>query len=84
VVVNWAAPHDQLAAYGAIITQYRVMIMQADLEYSEVSVDCDGTDVDLISNTQCTVQISTLRASPFNLEHEMLIYAKIVAINTIG
>lgn len=58
--------------------------MQADLEYSEVSVDCPGTDVDLISNTQCTVQISTLKADPFSLEHEMPIYAKIVAINTIG
>jgi hypothetical protein len=84
VVIDWAAPHDQLAAYGAIIIQYRVLIMQADLEYSEVSVDCPGTDVDLISNTQCTVQISTLKADPFSLEHEMPIYAKIVAINTIG
>jgi len=83
VVIDWKAPYDQIAAYGAPITKYTVLIQQKDLQYRETS-DCKGTDIDLIQNTQCIVQIATLRAAPYNLEHGMPIYAKIVAANLIG
>jgi hypothetical protein len=83
VVIDWKAPYDQIAAYGAPITRYRVLIRQKNLQYRETD-DCKETDIDLIQNTQCIVQIATLRAEPYNLEHGMPIYAKIVAANIIG
>lgn len=85
LVVDWEAVHDQVATFGALITEYHVYIREADgTSYSAVSEDCPPTDVDLIQNTQCTVQISTLRAEPFLLQHEAAIYAKVVQVNSIG
>jgi hypothetical protein len=55
--------------FGAMITEYKVFIQQADGVYTEVADDCPSTDVDLIANTQCTIMISTLRSEPFLLEH---------------
>lgn len=69
VVVDWEPVRDQMTDFGAMITEYKVFIQQADGVYTEVADDCPSTDVDLIANTQCTIMISTLRSEPFLLEH---------------
>lgn len=85
VLVDWEAPVDQLELYGAYITNYKVYVQQTDgIFFSEVSTDCPSDDANLLSNTECEIQIPTLKAYPFSLEDGQLVYAKIVAVNVIG
>ena len=71
--------------YGALVTAYKVYVRQTDeIFYSEVSTDCPSTDAVLVSNSECTILISTLKAYPFSLVDGQDIYSKIVAVNIIG
>jgi hypothetical protein len=48
VIIDWTAPGDN----GSTITHYTVTIRQSDgTTYTEDSVDCDGTDSTIKSNT---------------------------------
>ena len=49
------------------ITGYQVFVRQADLQYKEDRTLCDGSDFTVITNSECTVQMSQLQAEPFNL-----------------
>jgi hypothetical protein len=46
--------------------------------------NCDGTDATIISQTSCSIPISTLRSSPYSHPWGADIYAKVVAINVVG
>ena len=84
VVVSWQAEYDQAAAFGALIKEYHVFIKQKDGLYTEVGTDCPPTSQSLLMNTQCTVQVSRLRAAPFLLEHGDAIEAKVTQVNIQG
>ena len=45
---------------------------------------CNGTDPTIVANTQCTVPISVLMASPFNLQIGSSILVSIVSYNQVG
>jgi hypothetical protein len=47
-------------------------------------VNCDGTASDVILNTSCTVDVSDLKAAPFELPWGSHIWAKVLAINIVG
>lgn len=85
-MVDWNPPtDDQISLYGAVITKYHVLILQSDgVTYTEVLSDCPSSNAELISNTQCTVKVSTLTASPYFLTSGSIVYAKITAENSIG
>lgn len=46
--------------------------------------DCPSSGFELIENTQCTIQISTIRGWPWMLEDGTDIYARVIAANEIG
>ena len=81
VVVTWVAPFNG----GSPITAYSITIRQSDgLTYSAELASCNGSSAGIISATSCTIPISTIQASPFNLPWGASIYAKNTATNVVG
>jgi hypothetical protein len=52
--------------------------------FTEETVECDGTSADVITNRSCIVNLTTLRADPYNLVLYDDIYIKIISINSYG
>lgn len=68
---------------GAIISAYKVLIRHQDTTtFSEDLTDCNGAQ--LVSERSCQVPFTTLMGSPWNLQENTSIYARIIAINEIG
>jgi hypothetical protein len=63
VIFDWVAPDDN----GLPITSYTVMIRQADNQYSEILDYCNGALAEVVAATECTIPLSTLTSSPFDL-----------------
>lgn len=62
VVIDWVTPYNG----GTPITSYTIEIRTTDRSIFAIdSVDCDGSDVTIMTETQCTVEVATLRAAPF-------------------
>jgi hypothetical protein len=81
VVIDWTAPYNG----GTPITSYTIEIRTTDISVFTVdSVDCDGADATILSETQCTVDVSTLKATPFSLAWGTGVYARIIATNYLG
>jgi hypothetical protein len=67
------------------ITAYHIYIRESDgITYSEEFTYCDGSDDVIIAAKSCSVPVSILRGSYFNLEWGSSIYAKLVAVNVYG
>ena len=74
-----------MSVFGAVITDYLVQVRQKDeLTYTIVASDCPSSGFDLMANTQCTIQVSTIKGWPWILEDGDPIYARIIAVNEIG
>ena len=69
---------------GAPITSYRIRLRQKDGVFSEELTYCDGLTAQLVTETQCTIPILTLEASPYLLELGDSIYATVTATNMYG
>lgn len=54
------------------------------MTFTEETVECDGTSSDVITNRSCIVNLTTLRADPYNLVLYDDIYIKIISINSYG
>lgn len=52
--------------------------------FSEETVNCDGTDSTILTNSQCEVPLMVLYAAPFELIGGTSVYAKVVATNSYG
>lgn len=74
VVIDWTAPLSN----GTPITGYNIYIKQSDLVFSEELIDCDGSNSDIISSTQCTVPLSSLITSPYSLALGNDIFARLI------
>lgn len=62
-----------------------IYIRESDLATFTVdSTHCDGSQATVISETQCSIPISTLRAGAFQLPWGSSIYAKVHAYNLYG
>jgi hypothetical protein len=46
--------------------------------------DCDSNLAALVTNTECSVSVDVLRASPFNLDWSDPLYAYVYATNVYG
>jgi hypothetical protein len=81
VVVDWSEPEDN----GSPIIGYSIYLRQSDnVTYSIQPTDCDGSQQDMVTATQCSIPIDSLRISPFNLNWGSNIYAKVIGYNVYG
>ena len=81
VVLTWLAPFNG----GSPLTAYSITLRQSDgSTYSTELANCNGSTLSIITATSCTIPISTLQASPFNLPWGASVYAKISATNIVG
>lgn len=82
ILIDWAAPASN---GGESITSYTIEILTSDdSTYSTETTDCDGTSSTIVTNTECTIPMSTFWASPFTLAQGDNIQARIYASNTKG
>lgn len=63
VQLSWVAPSSN----GLAITSYTVLIRKSDNTYIQNIAFCNGANSVVLSTTLCTIPLSILTASPFNL-----------------
>lgn len=81
VVVAWDLPNNG----GSVITAYEIKILQRDgLTYSTILADCNGTLPSVVSFRTCSIPITSLMASPFNLPWGATVTATVSAYNVYG
>lgn len=80
-MINWTAPYTG----GSALTSYTIEVRTSDVTvWSVESTNCDGSDSTILSDAQCTVTVTSLRASPFQLAWGSSIYARVIATNNLG
>jgi hypothetical protein len=80
VQITWTLPYDGASP----ITSYTILIRESDdVTFTEESINCDGTDYDIMTNLECFVPISKLLVAPYSLAWGSSIYAKVTAANLI-
>jgi len=52
--------------------------------YSEETVNCNGANALIRAALTCSIPMTTLTASPFNLPTGASVFAQIIAINAMG
>jgi hypothetical protein len=80
VIINWNKPIE----HGSAITGYKVYIRKSDLTFHYSEHVCDGTTLEALAQTQCSVPLKTFIGEPYNLKHLSSIFARIVAVNFYG
>jgi hypothetical protein len=81
VLILWSEPITN----GSPITAYRIYIRESDLTtFTEETVDCDGTDSEVVSGKTCSVNLSTLVSSPYSLVENDSVVVKIISVNVYG
>jgi hypothetical protein len=60
------------------------MLQQADGEYSQDLVNCDGTNPTVVSNKGCLIPVEVFRNAPFSHAWGSSIFAKVSATNIKG
>jgi len=70
---------------GLSIDSYKVEIKTSIDTFEKDTTDCDAeNNVSIISSRTCTIPVSSLRTSPFDLANSASVYARVTATNTIG
>ena len=78
VYVSWFQDSDN----GSPVTSYSVYVKISGAEtYEQESVDCDGTNADVISNLSCFISLTTLTAAPFSLVGGDSVWVRVIATN---
>jgi hypothetical protein len=78
--VTWSAP----IANGSPITAYAIYIKTAAGALVQDLTNCDGSQAVIYNNRICTIPLSDLYASPYNLAQGASIEATVLAINFYG
>jgi hypothetical protein len=80
-VISWSIPGDGSSS----IIGYIISIRQSDnVTYTQDLVNCNGNSTSIIISQSCSIPITVLTASPFNLVWGQSIYATVSAINSVG
>lgn len=82
IVVSWTAPFNS----GLDITKYQIQIRKRDgvTWVNAPTAECDGTNAAVVSSTQCSIQMSTLRGSTYGLTLNDQVIAQVRAYNDEG
>lgn len=80
VNIAWIKPFDG----GSPLTAYTILISHNDGVNFSSSSSCDGSTTPIITATSCTIPISVLRATPFNLPWGVSVNAKVIATNIVN
>ena len=81
VTITW----DEPIANGYVIHEYKILVEEKDTGvFTQESVDCDGTSTDVVTNRQCTIQLTTLRAAPYNLVKDDSVNVRVISVNVYG
>ena len=80
ISISWSAPYDG----GSPITSYVIQIQRSDnVSYAENSY-CLGTNLEILTTTQCTVTIDSIKAAPFTLPWGSHVNVQVSAVNLVG
>lgn len=60
------------------------MLEHDGVTYTEETVECVGTNTDVVNNRECTISLQTLQAAPYSLLCGDSIWVKIISVNTYG
>ena len=81
VTITWTEP----VANGSPFTAYKILVQEKESgTFTQESIDCDGTSANVIANRECTIDLETLKASPFNLVKDDPVNVRIVSVNVYG
>jgi len=80
VIVSWMAPSSN----GSPILAYVITFRDTSGNYRLNLDDCNGSLQSIVSSRTCTVPLTSLYNSPFNLALGDHIYAIIIAVNSYG
>jgi len=81
VQITWTLSSDG----GSAVTSFSVRIRQVDeVTFTPDLTDCNGSNQSIISALTCSVPISSLLLSPYNLPWGSSIYAVVSATNIYG
>lgn len=81
VTITWVEPQTN----GGPIQSYSIFIRESNLaSYTEHLENCDGTDAAIISALSCSIPVSVLITTPYNLDWGDSVYAKVAATNEKG
>ena len=81
VSVTWDEPVNN----GYVVDSYRFFVRESDgTTFTEETVDCVGTNSDVVANRECFLNLSTLQVAPYNLVQGDSIWLKVVSRNTYG
>lgn len=63
IEIQWDAPYDA----GSPIIAYDIQIQKSDgVTFAYDLVNCDGTDPDIVANSECFIPIQVMLDPPFN------------------
>jgi hypothetical protein len=79
LLVSWVAPYDN----AQTIVAYKVEVAYGG-NWAEETGSCDASDAVVISNMQCIIPLSAIRAAPFNLVYGDLLQVRASAYNDYG
>jgi hypothetical protein len=81
VVVAWSDPETN----GSPITGYKIYVQEKiSGEFTEESVECDGSLAETVSRRQCTISLDTLKAVPYSLIKDDPVNVRVVSQNVYG
>ena len=81
IIISWSPVYNG----GSAITAYNILIRASDgVSYYANSMYCASTSPSIISEAKCTLPISEIRATPYNLEWGSSVFAKVSATNLVG
>lgn len=79
--MSWFAPFNG----GNPISSYDIIFADSTgTNFHPIAAYCNGNSSTIVQRSYCDIPFTVFRASPFNLQQDQLIVAKMAATNTIG
>lgn len=80
LIISWSAPANR----GSAIDRYLIEIKDKAGTQWASSSECDGSNLVIVAQRTCQIQMTTLTSSPFSYVYDDLIVVRIYAFNVKG
>ena len=80
IFISWTPPSSN----GSPIIAYRIKIRQSNGTMLENTIDCNGTNSNIISNSSCSIPMTSLINSPYSLTLGSIVIVTVEALNLVG